>query len=87
MTVTTAKAAQPVLLVYAIVAVPAATPVTSPAGLIVAVVAGVLLHIPPAEASASKAVLPRHIFNVPLIAAGWATTVINWVAKHPPGIT
>lgn len=64
--------------------VPAAAAVTRPAVLIVATDAAELLHVPPAVASESVAVVPMHSADGPLIAAGVAYTVTTAVTVAPP---
>ena len=84
-TLTTIVAAQPVVpvMVYEIVVVPTAMPVTRPAGLTLAVAGAVLLHVPPALASLSSVDNPTHTMGVPVIAAGAAYTFINAVTLQP----
>lgn len=68
------------------VAVPAATPDTTPVDEpMVAIVVGVLLHVPPPVASASVVVAPAHNDIVPVMPAGEALTVTAVVTKlvHP----
>lgn len=61
---------------------PAATPVTSPVLLAVAIVGSVVLHVPPAAPSVSVVVTPAQIVVVPVIAPadGRAFTVLIIVA-------
>jgi hypothetical protein len=49
----------------------------------VAIVASLVLHVPPTLASFSAVVVPIHAFIVPVIAAGAAFTVIVTKALHP----
>lgn len=58
------------------VAVPLATPVTTPVVLTEATPLLLVLHVPPAVASASVTVDPVHTLAVPVIAAGVVLTVI-----------
>jgi hypothetical protein len=53
----------------------------------VAIVALLLLHVPPTIALASRVWLPAHTVSVPVIAAGIAFTVIGSNALQPVGIT
>ena len=64
------------------VAVPAAKPVTKPVLLIVAVVAALLLQVPPVVLLANLEVSPKHVLGVPVMAAtvGNANTVSVVVA-------
>ena len=70
-----AEAGAPQPLLYTIVVVPAATPVTRPAASIVAVPGILLLHVPPVEASAKDVVVPGQATGVPDMATGAAFTV------------
>lgn len=54
---------------------PAAVPVTMPAGLTDAVVGAALVHVPPVVASVSVVVPPAHILALPAIAAGDEVTL------------
>jgi hypothetical protein len=66
------------------VAVPAVIPLTIPvAGLTVAVVVALLLHVPPVVAVTSSVVLPVHRVAVPLMGDGKAYTVTVLVAVQP----
>jgi len=67
------------------VAVPAATPVTTPEALTVAVARGRILHVPPAGVSPRLVVEPTHTVVVPVIAVGVAFTVTGVVTKQPVG--
>jgi hypothetical protein len=58
-------------------------PVTTPEVLIVPVVVGVMLHVPPVVASVSGVVVPTQIVVLPRIAAGAALTVTDFVTVHP----
>lgn len=71
---------QPVPIVYVIVALPVATPVTTPPVLTIAVAISLLLHAPPAVASVTLVVKPRHTFPLPVIAAGNGLMVTGVVA-------
>lgn len=73
---------QPTLL-YVMVAVPLVTPVTTPAELMVATPVLLLLHEPPAVASAKVTVAPVHTLVVPVMAAGVVLTVIFCTAAEP----
>ena len=83
-TVTVVVTKQPAAIVYVIVAVPPATPVTIPETVpTVALAVLLLLHVPPVTASVNVEVDPAHIITVPLIAVGvWLIVTID-VAKHP----
>lgn len=77
-TVTTAYALQPAGVVYVIVDVPVATPVTTPeARPTVATDTVLLLHVPPAVASVSVVVFPMHIDNVPSIGEVGFTVMVT----------
>lgn len=65
------------------VAVPPDTPVTIPVPLMVAIIKGVLDHVPPVVTSPSGVVMPAHIAELPVIAAGEGETVIIFVTVHP----
>src|SRR5579863_7096841 len=80
-TVTVANAGQPAA-VYDIVAVPAATPVTTPP-ITLAVVDKELLHAPPVVPSCSVTVLPWHTLSVPVMANGDANTVMVLFTVQP----
>ena len=74
-------------VVYTIVAVPAATPVTTPDILTVARVGVKLLQVPPVVVSVKAVVLPTQTLLVPPIAAGAvgrAYTVTVEAVLHPP---
>ena len=64
---------------------PAATPVTRPPELTVAFVISSLLHVPPDVASARAAVVPGHIFIVPVMIAGTELTVTCALTLQPVG--
>ena len=57
-------------------AVPPATPVTTPELVTVAIVALLLLHVPPVVASLNAVVEPGHTVGVPVMAAGGAAIVM-----------
>ena len=78
------EVAQPVGSVYTTVTVPLLILVSTPAPLIVPVVAGVALHVPPT--SVSVVVLPWHTAPAPVIAAGIAFTVTTAVAAQPGAV-
>ena len=81
-TETTVVALQPFVL-YVIVALPEATPVTTPVEVpTVAIVLLLLLHVPPAIAQLSDEVPPAHNVVVPVIEAT-ALTVASVVTKQP----
>ena len=74
-------------VVYTIVAVPAATPVTNPDVLTIARVGVELLQVPPVVVSVKAVVLPTQTLLVPPIAAGAvgrAYTVTVEGVLHPP---
>jgi hypothetical protein len=85
LTVTVAVTRQPVGNVYDITDVPAVTPVTTPAPVIVATAGVALLHVPPAVASVKVVVDPTQTDNVPPIDAGNGLTVTVAVLKQPVG--
>jgi hypothetical protein len=67
---------QPGNVVYVIVVVPAATPVTLPvAAATVAVPVAAMAHVPPGVADDKSVLLPTQTAVVPVIAAGMPTTV------------
>lgn len=71
-----------------IVAVPAATPDTMPdAEPTEAVVASLLLHVPPVVASVSVMVLPMQTKVKPDMGAGVLNTVTDAVLKHPVAVS
>jgi hypothetical protein len=86
-------AKHPVGRVNVIIAVPGATPVTTPSGLTVAIPGSLVLHVPGTEGGDGKcANLPVrlivdsiHTASGPTI-TGFAYTVTGLVTKHPPGI-
>ena len=61
---------------YEIVTVPAFMPVTTPAGLTLAVVGALLLHAPPVDVVLSVVVPPIHTVAVPVRAAGGGEIVM-----------
>ena len=70
-----------------ILAVPAATPVTTPLELfMVATNVVPLVHTPPEVASESVAVKPMQGAAIPAIAAGVGTTVTVFVVVQPTGL-
>lgn len=75
LTVTTAVALQPAPIEYVTVANPGETPLTNPPPVIVAVVVGVMLHVPPVVASLSAVVLPWHTWSTPAMGDGDELTV------------
>ena len=84
-TVTIVAAEQPNPFVYAIVAVPTVTPVTTPPEVMDAIPEALLLHAPPLVASVNVIVPPWQIIaGVGLIAVGKGFTVIAVVVKHVP---
>ena len=86
--VTTLVAEQPELLVYEIVTDPAATPVTTPPPVTVAVPGAPLLQVPPGVISARVVVAPTHTETGPagVIVAGLAFTVTYVVTKQVPTV-
>lgn len=84
LTVTVVDLVQPVESVYAIVAVPALVPHTTPLEEpTVATDVMELLHTPPDVASPSVVQLPAHILLTPVMVAGTALTVKTAVVKQP----
>ena len=81
-TVTTAVEAQPDGQLYDIVAVPKATPVTTPAGLIVATPVLLLLQVPPPGPN-KESVDPTHSVPAPMTGPGEGFTVTVAVAAQP----
>ena len=73
-------------IVYVIVAVPAAIPVTTPDVLTVATEASLVVHVPPPTVSANVVVPPTHAVVVPVMvpALGEAFTVMLAVALRLP---
>ena len=85
LTVTVANDSQPVPKEYVIVAVPAATPDTTPVvEFTVAVPVAPLVHVPPVGEQLNVVVDPAHTASVPVIAPGDVFTVTARVAKQPP---
>ena len=79
------NAAHPVDKVYAAVAVPAASALTTPPLVILATVPdGVTLHTPPTVISLSVVVYPAHSVLAPIMPVGTAFTVIGMLMLHPP---
>jgi hypothetical protein len=76
---------QPLASAYVIVALPKATPVTTPDVPTVATPVLLLLHVPPEVASLSVADNPTHILGVPVIAA-IGETVATVVLLHTPAL-
>src|ERR1035437_9723023 len=86
LTTTTLVATHPVPRVYAIVDVPADTPVTTPAPETGAFVVLLLLHTPPAVASLKVIVEPLQTLVAPAIAAGkgfMVTTTLPSIPQQP----
>src|ERR1035437_9147041 len=83
LTVTTLVAVHPVPTVYAIVDVPAATPVTTPVPETVAFAVLLLLHTPPAVASLKVVVEPLQTLVAPAIAAGEGVIVTTTLPSVP----
>jgi hypothetical protein len=77
-TVTTVLRLQLLPVVYVIVVVPAATPVTTPVLLTVATLLA-LLHVPPPVRLSSWVVLPAHTVAVPVITSGSSFTTSDVV--------
>ena len=69
------------------VAVPIATPVTKPVPDTVATPGLLLLHVPPAVASAKTDVEPTQRVVPPVIATGGGVTVTTIVAVQPVAVT
>jgi hypothetical protein len=63
--------------------VPDETPVTTPVVPIVAIEGVDELQVPPVVVDESAVVLPTHMANVPVMAAGKFTTVSAFVFAHP----
>ena len=82
-TVTVSVSKQPLAVMYEIVVVPAAIPVTTPAASIVPAAGLLLLHVPPAVVLASAVVWPMQTVGVPVMIAGEAITVTTTDAEHP----
>ena len=80
-TVTILLTAHPAGVLYDTVSVPVLIPASIPAVLIVPVVTGMQLHVPPA--SVRVVVLPAHRLPAPVIAAGIVFTVTTAVATQP----
>jgi hypothetical protein len=74
---------QPIPIVYEIVNVPAATPVTTPSVSTVPIAMSLLLHVPPVVIVANVVVLPRHTVDAPVIVAGNWFTVTSLVISQP----
>lgn len=70
------------VVVYDIIDVPAATPVTVPDELTVATPGELELHIPPLTTSLKIVVPPIHVAAVPVIVPAVAPTVTASVAEH-----
>jgi hypothetical protein len=86
LTVTPFIIKQPVAeIVYVMLAVPGATPVTNPPALTVAIAALLLLHVPPGVVLVNVAVLPtqRMVGGIGLITLGSGLTVTTAVEVHP----
>jgi hypothetical protein len=86
LTVTPFIIKQPVAeIVYVILAVPGATPVTNPPALTVAIAALLLFHVPPGVVLVNVAVLPtqRIVGGIGLITLGSGLTVTTAVVVQP----
>jgi hypothetical protein len=84
LTVNTAVFRQPPAMVYVILAVPAATPITMPVvGFIVPMLVLPLLHVPPAVASVNVVVRPTQTDIGPVIAGTVWVTVTTDVEIQP----
>jgi hypothetical protein len=83
LTVTTAEVLQPPA-VYTTVAVPGATPPIKPGLSIVAIVVGVIDHVPPVVVVVSVVVRPTHSVRLPVMGAGVGFTVTILVVVQPP---
>lgn len=70
-------------VLYEIVVVPAASPVTTPAVEIPALAVAELLHVPPGEVLLSEAVAPMHTDAGPVTGPGGVVTVTVLAAVHP----
>lgn len=81
-TVTVNVPVQPVAVVYVITAVPAETPVTTPAPDTVATAVDPELQVPPKTASVNAVVPPMQMVPVP-VTKGTALTVTTLVATQP----
>jgi hypothetical protein len=77
---------QPLVTVYDIIDVPAATPVTTPPVVMVALAVFELLHVPPATPSVSAVVEPSHTVVAPEIVPAFGTglTVHILIAEAVP---
>lgn len=64
-------------------ATPAATPDTTPVPLIVAMVAGAEVHVPPVVPSVKGVVASIHMLLLPLMAAGDGTTLTLLYTVQP----
>jgi hypothetical protein len=82
-TVTTLIPTQPVVGVYVMVAVPAATPLTSPAAFTVALPASLLSQVPPAGLPDQVVVAPTQTPDVPPVMLPGGFTLTTWVTKQP----
>lgn len=83
-TVTSVITVQPVVVVYVIADVPAATPVTIPVEVVIVALAVLPeLHVPPEGVLESVVAAPTHTVAVPAIAVGSAFTVTMRVSTHP----
>ena len=83
-TVTTCVAWQPpVVILYVIADVPAATPDTVPSVPTVALVTVPLIQVPPVVASVRFVIIPAHTVAVPVIVPAPGFTVTTLVAKQP----
>ena len=85
-TVTTVVAWQPVARLYVIIAVPVATPVTTPDADTVATEGLVLLQAPPGVALDNVSEPPTQTLPLPVMGDGPAFTVTTTVAVQPPAV-
>ena len=84
LTVSIVVAAQPVALVmYEIIAVPAAPPVTVPVAPTIAILVALLLHVPPVVASANVMVDPIHKAVAPVMINSDGLTAMILVTVQP----
>ncbi len=69
-----------------IIAVPVATPVTTPEADTVAIAGTVLLHMPPGVALDNVSEPPTQTLPLPVMGDGPAFTVTTMVAVQPPAV-
>ena len=85
-TVTTLVTAHPAPVEYVIVAIPAIPPVTFPVPSTLAMLALLLVHVPPVTASLSAVLLPAHTLAVPAITVGVRFTVTSVCTAQPSAV-